>query len=77
MKTGPDAPTALADATSAALVAVTDLLKAARRAGNRDVVEAGEYCLEALVVAVDGIDRPAPPPVMAWPANVIPFPGRR
>jgi len=77
MKTGTDATIALADAVTAALFAITELLKAARRAGNRDVVEAGEYCLETLVVAVDGIDRSAPTPAMVWPDNVIPFPGRR
>ncbi|NFV80022.1 hypothetical protein [Magnetospirillum aberrantis] len=60
-----------------ALYAVMDMLAAARRAGDRMAIDAGEFCLEALVTTLDGVGRPALEPVREMGGNVVPFPVRR
>lgn len=73
----PSPAEALAVSATQALYAVTDMLAAARRAGSRIGIDAGEFCIEALAQVADAHRRPLLEPVREAGGNVVPFPVRR
>jgi len=66
---------ALKLATATALYAVTDVLNAARLAGNGEAIDAAEFALDALLgAAMQMRGEVVAAPVRAAGGNVVPFP---